>query len=399
MLVRLFYLPINLNIISLVYSSEYFVPILSLGALLVSFVNYLAIHNFLKNKLLEVYRNYLFFCILYALSKVVIYYYFPTDRTIILLSDIFLWLGYIFYIQFIFTAIKLDEEYENQKILPYISNGMIAIITVIIPIAIYIQIAFPQHTIWAIILVSILIGLFFLTSIFVVFLLFRKFALSKERYFRFIIWGCLVLIVTSIMGFLSEIFDFTLFGMQKISFNCLAFILELFFFNHAVNLNIKKGQEEYVKYKQIIQKIKLEKQNENLEQKIVAEQHPAAERVTEDKEKEILDKLNKFEHSEKFLKHNVTLSSLSDNLNTNPTYLSTIINKHKSGNFNAYINDLRINYIIQKIQLDPDFRKYKITYIAELCGFSSYTTFNKAFKNSTGISPSKFIEFSQKEAN
>ena len=37
---------------------------------------------------------------------------------------------------------------------------------------------------------------------------------------------------------------------------------------------------------------------------------------------------------------------MSNLINTNPKYLSQLINKHKGGNFCCYINYLRINYII-----------------------------------------------------
>ncbi|MDH0675412.1 AraC family transcriptional regulator, partial [Empedobacter sp. GD03861] len=61
-------------------------------------------------------------------------------------------------------------------------------------------------------------------------------------------------------------------------------------------------------------------------------------------------------------------------------------------NYNTYINELRIDYICKKIATDPKFRKYKITYLAEVCGFSSYNTFTTIFKNTTGMSPSSFLK-------
>lgn len=54
-----------------------------------------------------------------------------------------------------------------------------------------------------------------------------------------------------------------------------------------------------------------------------------------EKEKEIINRLNAFETSEKFLKKNITLSFLSYQLDTNSKYLSQIINQYKSKNLIA----------------------------------------------------------------
>ncbi|UOU98324.1 helix-turn-helix domain-containing protein [Chryseobacterium daecheongense] len=105
----------------------------------------------------------------------------------------------------------------------------------------------------------------------------------------------------------------------------------------------------------------------------------------------ILDKLTKFEKSEKFLKKDVSLSSLSNTFNTNPRYLSEIIKLYKNKNFNGYINSLRISYITDKLYNDVIFREYKISYLAEVCGFASREVFAVIFKKETGVSPSYFI--------
>ncbi|HLV38436.1 helix-turn-helix domain-containing protein, partial [Xanthomarina sp.] len=55
------------------------------------------------------------------------------------------------------------------------------------------------------------------------------------------------------------------------------------------------------------------------------------------------------------------------------------------------INKLRIQYIVNKLKSDPDYLNYKISYLAEECGFSSHSKFSASFKNVTGLSPSTFI--------
>lgn len=109
-------------------------------------------------------------------------------------------------------------------------------------------------------------------------------------------------------------------------------------------------------------------------------------------EKDILEKLDEFEASGKFTKANMSLKLLSGQLNTNPRYLSEIINKHKDSNFNSYINGLRIDYILKKLNEEPDYRKYKVSYLGEECGFSSHSLFTTTFKNKVGVSPIEYIK-------
>lgn len=105
----------------------------------------------------------------------------------------------------------------------------------------------------------------------------------------------------------------------------------------------------------------------------------------------ILQKLNRFEKSQKFLKKDVTLSSLSTSLETNPRYLSEIIKQYNGKNFNNYLNGLRIQSITQLLYKEPVYREYKITYLAEYSGFASTKVFATAFKKETGVTPSYFI--------
>ncbi|WP_296150424.1 AraC family transcriptional regulator [uncultured Flavobacterium sp.] len=119
-----------------------------------------------------------------------------------------------------------------------------------------------------------------------------------------------------------------------------------------------------------------------------AKKHSA---ISEEVEKRIMRHLSIFEKKHLFLSPNISLSSMSKDFATNGSYLSAIIKKHKNSNFNNYINDLRIEYIILKFKTHPEYFNYKIAYLAEECGFASYAVFHRAFVQKTGISPSKFI--------
>ena len=116
----------------------------------------------------------------------------------------------------------------------------------------------------------------------------------------------------------------------------------------------------------------------------------------------LIKKLRKFERGKKFTDNSISLSSLSTLLETNSKYLSYVINNHKGKDFNTYINELRIFYIINKIEKNPQYLEYKISYIAKEAGFSSHSKFSAVFKSVVGLSPSVFLDqldFEREENN
>ena len=105
----------------------------------------------------------------------------------------------------------------------------------------------------------------------------------------------------------------------------------------------------------------------------------------------ILTKLANLEKGNFFLDPNCNLHQLSEQLKTNPKYLSQVINQEKKSNFNNYINELRINFLLPKLLKDIEFRNSKLSYIAISLGYNNLNTFNAAFKKRMGILPSNFI--------
>ncbi|MCQ4138763.1 helix-turn-helix domain-containing protein [Chryseobacterium sp. EO14] len=114
--------------------------------------------------------------------------------------------------------------------------------------------------------------------------------------------------------------------------------------------------------------------------------------LTESREREIISRLDNFEEKKMYLNKDISLPNLATKFKTNTVYLSDVINKHKKKNFNSYINELRINYITKEIYNNPKFSQYKISYLADLCGFSSHSIFASTFKKITGMSPSVYIQ-------
>ena len=93
----------------------------------------------------------------------------------------------------------------------------------------------------------------------------------------------------------------------------------------------------------------------------------------------------------------MSLPLLAGQFETNTKYLSEIINNHYNDNFNTFINRLRINYIIEKLKSDPNYINYKISYLAEDCGYSSHSSFATVFKSIVGMSPVTFINLIKEE--
>lgn len=114
--------------------------------------------------------------------------------------------------------------------------------------------------------------------------------------------------------------------------------------------------------------------------------------IPEETENALVDKLAHFEKSKQFTKQDMSLASLAAHFDTNTKYLSEVINSHKGKNFNSYINELRINYIIDKLKSNRTYLQYKISYLAEESGFSSHSSFATVFKAVTGIPPTVFID-------
>ncbi|AZA90338.1 DNA-binding transcriptional activator FeaR [Chryseobacterium nakagawai] len=114
--------------------------------------------------------------------------------------------------------------------------------------------------------------------------------------------------------------------------------------------------------------------------------------MTSETETKLLELLDEFEKGDLYNNKGMSLSFLAGELNTNTKYLSYVINQHKTADFKTYINRLRINYIVDKLINDEKYRQYKISILADECGFSSHSKFAAVFKAVTDFSPSAYIK-------
>ncbi len=87
-----------------------------------------------------------------------------------------------------------------------------------------------------------------------------------------------------------------------------------------------------------------------------------------------------------FKNPDLTLKSLSAQLNQSTQVLSMVINQETKRNFNSCINQLRVQEAIVLLQ-DIKFEQHTVASIAFEVGFNSISSFNKAFKKETASTP------------
>ena len=186
------------------------------------------------------------------------------------------------------------------------------------------------------------------------------------------------------LSFINSIFFLT------ISVIAVLFISFLIFYNNKIK-----------KFKR--QAILLTKTNEFvIQNKIMGKKIPSIEisiknelsksTISEDLLKFLSLKLIEFENNKGFLNRDVTLYSLAKELDTNRDYLSKAVNDLKSKNFPQYINELRINYLIEQLKVNPKLQMLTIAGMAEEAGFKNSESFANSFKKITGTLPSYYLK-------
>ena len=85
--------------------------------------------------------------------------------------------------------------------------------------------------------------------------------------------------------------------------------------------------------------------------------------------------------------YSLSLDKLAKALKVSPHQLSWTLNQVRGQSFYDFVNSLRVQAVQQRLQ-DPSKSNQSILDIALCCGFSNKTTFNKAFKQHTGSTPS-----------
>lgn len=90
-----------------------------------------------------------------------------------------------------------------------------------------------------------------------------------------------------------------------------------------------------------------------------------------------------------YLEPELTLTELAKKAGTNASVLSKVINKTYGLNFSDYVSRYRVNEVIRLLE-QPEYQNFTLLAVAYDAGFNSKSTFNRAFKKVTGVSPKDY---------
>ncbi|OOG77659.1 AraC family transcriptional regulator [Algoriphagus sp. A40] len=112
--------------------------------------------------------------------------------------------------------------------------------------------------------------------------------------------------------------------------------------------------------------------------------------IPESLSEEIYSRIQKLMVEEKAFKNpDLSLKLLSEQFRQSPQIISMVVNQKSGKNFNAYVNQYRIEEATKQLR-NPKLEHYTISAIAMESGFNSISSFNTAFKKQTGLTPLAF---------
>ncbi|MDD3005612.1 AraC family transcriptional regulator [Flavobacterium sp.] len=164
----------------------------------------------------------------------------------------------------------------------------------------------------------------------------------------------------------------------------------LFLITIMIGIHLKNKKRTQLKFQEIMQRLP---ENNPTPSPTVAVKINISQEVID----QILLNLKKFEKSKKFLEKDMSLVRMAFLLNTNTKYASLVIAEYRGKKLINYINDLKIDYIVEMLKTNKNFRNYTNKALAEEAGFGSTQIFTKAFTTRNHISPTSFIKELQKQ--
>lgn len=95
--------------------------------------------------------------------------------------------------------------------------------------------------------------------------------------------------------------------------------------------------------------------------------------------------------------HDFSLTTLSELIGSNTTYVSNIINDRYGKTFKTLLNELRVNEACKRLTDDERYGMMTIEAVSESVGYSSQSHFIKMFQRQTGMTPSVYRKISLAE--
>jgi AraC-like DNA-binding protein len=173
-----------------------------------------------------------------------------------------------------------------------------------------------------------------------------------------------------------------------ISFSILFYYISITGYSNAVKmisaLSATSSQSENITSIHSLQQINAESEILTTDDRLSSQKIPDLEQWTEKLE-------NLMQTTKLYTNTNLTLMHLSEALHTTPKHISQVVNQGFNINFNDYINHHRTRAVIEKFKAKE--HRYKtLLALALECGFNSKSTFNRAFKKQTGMTPKDYLE-------
>lgn len=116
------------------------------------------------------------------------------------------------------------------------------------------------------------------------------------------------------------------------------------------------------------------------------------EKYSKEDSQKLKQELLNFIHTNKpYLNSSLSLNQFAKDFGKSVHQVSYIINQELQSNFNDLVNKYRIETLLEKIK-DPANGHLTLLGMAYECGFNSKSTFNRAFKKVTGMTPSSYLD-------
>ncbi|WP_306354155.1 helix-turn-helix domain-containing protein [Flavobacterium sp. '19STA2R22 D10 B1'] len=144
----------------------------------------------------------------------------------------------------------------------------------------------------------------------------------------------------------------------------------------------------------LLQKLSITEKTEEVPQEIETPVQKALVRQLDNYTPEEIEKLKQelfdiLENKKLYLNDALSLTELAEEMNISNKKLSELLNQYVNISFYNLINQYRVTEVIERMMLDGS-DKYTLMGIAYESGFQSKASFNRIFKQKTGVSPSKY---------
>ena len=109
-------------------------------------------------------------------------------------------------------------------------------------------------------------------------------------------------------------------------------------------------------------------------------------------EKKILSTIEEIEANHDYTAHDFSINTIAKMAKTNSTYISFVFNKHHEATFKQYYTKKKIAYAVDLLKNDNAYAKFSIEGLANEVGYTSASSFTRAFKKEMNVTPSIYIK-------